>query len=82
MAPVTITGTESIPHYVVSIVSIVTAAMNPDKSPIKRRLHAWPAYVSHTICPWRPVRWWFSTGKSLSGSLRGCLTGIEPQLSF
>ena len=61
---------------------IVTAAMYPDRSFIRRRSYAWPAYVYHTICPWRPVRWWFSTGKSLSGSLRCCLTGIEPQLSF
>jgi len=82
MAPVTITGTESIPHYVVILVSIVTAAMYPDRSFIRRRSYAWPAYVYHTICPWRPVCWWFSTGKSLSGSLRCCLTGIEPQLSF
>ena len=33
MAPVTITGTESIPHYVVILVTIVTAATGPEWSP-------------------------------------------------
>ena len=51
MAPVTITGTERIPHYVVILVSIVTAATYPDEFPIRKRSHAWSAYVSHTICP-------------------------------